>query len=224
MTILLIQTTFDKSLHFRFFAANVIASRSKSIMLSETLDMREFSLVGFLFYSAYVHLQVGITVPQMVCYPFFANRYLRKSTAVISVFELQECVKHFWKGNSISFLKLCYTSLWLKNWPNASRFLRHTRAAAHSIWGVRGAPQEIGWHSVNFWATEMYHTVLERRLNFLFKNVWYILVAKKLSSRQPISWGILWHPPPWNLTFWKHLFNRWFGHFPTIFFNRIRCQ
>ena len=29
-------------------------------------------------------------------------------------------------------------------------FSRHTLAATHSISGVRGAPQEIGWHLVNF--------------------------------------------------------------------------
>ena len=68
-------------------------------------------------------------------------------------------------------------------------FSRHTQPATHSIWCVRGAPQEIGWHLVNFWATEMCHTVLERKLNFLFKNDWQISVAPKLSSREPIFRG-----------------------------------
>ena len=70
----------------------------------------------------------------------------------------------------------------------------------------------------------MCHTISERRLNFLFKNVWHILVAQKLCSRQPISWGILWQPPPWNLAYRKHLFHWWFGHFLTIFFHKSRCQ
>ena len=68
-------------------------------------------------------------------------------------------------------------------------FLRSTLNGGHFIWGVRGAPQEIGWHLVNFWATEMCHTVLERILNFLFKNDWHISVAQKLSSREQIFWG-----------------------------------
>ena len=68
-------------------------------------------------------------------------------------------------------------------------FLRCTSDSSDGIRGLLSTPQKVGWHLVNFWATGMCHTVLERRLNFLFKNDCQISLAQKLSSREPIFWG-----------------------------------
>ena len=67
-------------------------------------------------------------------------------------------------------------------------FLRRTSDTSDGMSGCQSMPRKIVWHLVNFWATEMCHTILERRLNFLFKNAWNIPLAKKLSSRQLIFW------------------------------------
>ena len=70
-------------------------------------------------------------------------------------------------------------------------FLRHTLITLDGMSGCQSMPRKLGWHLVNFWATEMCHNNLERRLNFLFKTDWNISVAQKLCSREPIFWGVL---------------------------------
>ena len=152
------QNTFDESLRFLFFAANVIASRSKSIMLSETLNMREFSIVGVLFYSAYVLLQAGITVPQRVCYLFFANWHLKKLTAANSVFH-HPCssnqnyrdVSNIFEKEIQSPFQNCMTHLCSSKIDQMpADFLRHTFATSYGMSGCQSIPRKIGWHLVNF--------------------------------------------------------------------------
>ena len=93
----------------------------------------------------------------------------------------------FGNGIELPFQKMCVTSPYLKNWAHGSRFSKEH--CWHLKWndGRQTTARKISCHLVNFEATGMILTVLERALNFRSKSVCHISVAWKLSPRQPIS-------------------------------------